>query len=100
VLALVPGRQARAQELDQDVATLEGDDIVAIVDDERGVVGPQLGEGVPLLVVEQDAVPADEVVDRPQREQPVERTQVSTRALDSRKLATNVRKRATNSGAW
>jgi hypothetical protein len=100
VLALVPGRQARAQELDQDVATLEGDDIVAIVDDERGVVGPQLGEGVPLLVVEQDAVPADDVVDLAQGEQALDGAQVSTRARERRTLATYVRNRASSSGAW
>src|SRR5262245_63990750 len=101
VLALVAGRQARAEERHQRVAALEGD----ILDDERGVVGPQVVQFVPLLIVEQLAVPADQVLDLLPGDEAVERVHSEgpaagwAPALDSRRLATNLRNRASSSGA-
>ena len=102
MLALVVARETRAQERHQGVAALERD----ILDDERGVVGPQVGQCVPLLIVEQLAVPTDQVLDLLPGDEAVERAHSAgsgagcAPALDSRRLATNVRNRASSSGAW
>ena len=84
----------------------------ASVDDERRVVGPQLSERIPLLVVEQHAVATDQVVDLPECQEtssgsmsspmplrPRRRARLSA-TVDSRTLAMKVLMRSSRSGAW